>query len=88
MTTLYRLVWHDGLARMSGAWCPTRLEAKRWIESNELDKRKCSLERLRIDNSAEGLAKIINDKVFFGEIDDQLASFDTNWKFIRGRTHE
>ena len=82
MTTLYRLVWHDGLARMSGAWYPTRAKAKRCIESNGLDKRKCSLERLRIDNSAEGLANIINDTVFFGEIDDQLASFDTNWKFI------
>jgi len=83
-TTLYRITWIDPYygGTEHGEWFPSASEAKRQIKTDKLDKHTCTLERLHVDTSAHGIARIINKNLLIAGISDEdQTSFEKGWKF-------
>ena len=91
MKKLFRLTWTDPCdhnARLCGEWVASATEAKKQIKTNRLNKYDCVVERMQIDDSAYGLANLINENIFFvGVSAENKATFSTKWCFADGRSY-
>lgn len=85
-TTLYRITWADTYfgGTGHGEWFPSISQAKRQIKTDQLDKHTCTLERLRVDSSPEGIARIINKNLLVtGTSAENKTNFENEWKFAQ-----